>query len=197
MRLPAMIMSRIATIPSYKHMATSTSLPGFSSQLDHSPSNSLSVCAASYDRYLQFSLLWVDAKHALHSVLHHCALMAPISSQNAAATALTLTEQITDLCNYCVNLAEAMVKYKEPSDIMHAGYTHICSDPGPEVCRFCEVVTKPPSTHYQWLLNLMVWKKDILPINQIYNGGARLHGPDSENPRRICGVRTDGRAFIV
>jgi hypothetical protein len=129
--------------------------------------------------------------------------MAPICSQNAKTTALPLTEQITDLCNYCVNLAEAMVKYKKPSGIMHAGYTHICSDPGPEVCRLCEVVTKPLFAQDQRLaterhsLNLMGWKRDNLRISQIYNGDARLYGPGSEDPRRICAVTIHEDEFVV
>jgi hypothetical protein len=129
--------------------------------------------------------------------------MAPISSQ-MLKPALPLTEQITDLCDYCVNLTEAIVKHKELSDMGASEYTYICpQDPGPEVCRLCKVVTKQLSTQEQQLakegsnLNPMDWKKSQLEMEQNYNGGRRLYGPDSVNPRRICGVTILRNDYVV
>jgi hypothetical protein len=130
--------------------------------------------------------------------------MAPISSQNAETTALPLTEQITDLCDYCVSLTEAMVKYRKLSGMMETVYKYICpQDPGPEVCRLCKVVTKQLSTQEQQLategshLNPTDWKKAQLQMSQIYNGGGRLYGPDSVNSRRICGITIHRNKYVV
>jgi hypothetical protein len=129
--------------------------------------------------------------------------MAPISSQNAETITLPLTEQITDLCDYCVNLTEAMVKYKGWS-VFDSGFTTICSqDPGPEICRLCKVVTKQLSTKVQlpaterYNLKPTDWKKASLWMFQNYNGDKRLYGPGSVLPRRICGVTVCGNRYIV
>lgn len=115
--------------------------------------------------------------------------MAPIPLQNAETTALPLTEQITDLCDYCVNLTEAMVKFEEMSDnsiYRYQGPQHL---PGAGVCRLCKVLAKQLSAQEQQLR--------FVTMDQIYNGGKRPNGPDSVNPRRICGVTIHRRKHVV
>jgi hypothetical protein len=129
--------------------------------------------------------------------------MAPISSQNVETTALPLTEQITDLCDYCVNLTEATVKERSGISDLNL-HKYICpQDSSPEVCRLCKVVTKQMSTQKQlpaterFVLKPTDWKKAYVMMGQIYNGGKRLYGPDSVNPRRICGVTIWENKYIV
>lgn len=130
--------------------------------------------------------------------------MAPISSQNAETTALPLTEQITCLCDYCINLIRAMVKFKELPDMPHLGITDICpEDPGPEVCRLCKVVTEQLSTQ-EWYLAIegpslkpTDWKAASLWMTQTYNGGERLYKSSSVKPRRLCGVTIDNIKYAI
>ena len=126
-------------------------------------------------------------------------------SQNAETTALPLTEQITDLCDYCVSLTEAIVKNRKLSGLGNSAYISVCpQDPGPEVCRLCKVITKQMCTQEQQLategLNLkpVDWKKAHLWMSQTYNGGARLFGrPDSVYSLRICEFTIPESKYIV
>lgn len=130
--------------------------------------------------------------------------MAPISSQNAETTALPLTEQITYLCDYCINLIRAMVKFEEMSDKSILERAHICpEDPGPEICRLCKVLTEQLSTQKQHLttegpdLKPTDWKKADLWMFQTYNGGERLYKTFSVKPRRLCGVKIHRAKYAI
>ena len=146
---------------------------------------------------------------ALHSVLNRCALMTPIYSQNAEITASQLIEQITSLCDYCLELTEVMVKFAEHSGARvefrheHSGasvsFRHkFAQDPGPEVCRLCKVVTEQlPAEGDRLQAEMMDWKKAELWVNQIHISNMRHYGSDSVKPPRICGVEVSERNFVV
>jgi hypothetical protein len=126
--------------------------------------------------------------------------MAALSSQclgNSINASKPIIEDITELCDYCIKLTEAMVT--DPGHALRGwstwpSYTKVSTlDSGPETCRLCEIITKDLHTQRQQLgiegspFTPMDWKKSQLDISRIY----RSTGVFSCDPvalRQICGA---------
>jgi hypothetical protein len=112
-------------------------------------------------------------------------------------------EDITELCDFCVELAEDLVTDPGASlderDLLYS-IKNLTDSSGPETCGLCEMITRDVSARGMQgkdrpALTPMDWKKSSPTMVRLYS--SRISGCDTVDPRQICGVSLDNYEYSL
>jgi hypothetical protein len=113
-------------------------------------------------------------------------------------------EDITELCDFCIKLAEAIVTDPGTSpderDWLYT-FENMIHGSGAETCRLCEMITGDVSARRLQLgiegspLTPMDWKKSSPKMLRLYS--AEICGGPMVDPRQICGARIDNSDYSM